>query len=111
MKAFIGFLVLTVMFASLGQTQEISAKVLNLVQDDEGLKVIAQIQEPAKIQALYLRNDHKRFVTLFEMLKKMNGSEKTVSFQVEKDSVLLIQEAKLSEQSQASTPTLPAAGQ
>ena len=68
------------------------AYVLNMVQDDEGVKVLTQDPqvESVKPVSVYLRNDHKQFDEIMEILKLSKSKKMTLQFSTEADGVQVI---------------------
>lgn len=80
-------------FASvLAQAKTFKAFVLNMVQDDEGVKVLTQDPqvESVKPVSVYLRNDHKQFDEIMEILKLSKSKKMALQFSTEVDGVQVI---------------------
>ena len=79
-------------FSVFAQAKTFSAYVLNMIQDDEGVKVVTQDPqvESVKPVSVYLRNDHKQFDEIMEILKLSKAKKMTLQFSTETDGVQLI---------------------
>lgn len=88
-------ILLIVMFtfvSVLAQAKTFKAFVLNMVQDDEGVKVLTQDPQVESIKpiSVYLRNDHKQFDEIMEILKVSKNKKMTLQFSTETDGVQVI---------------------
>lgn len=63
-----------------------SAEVVQLKQDDEGVKVITKTVNNGsqKLTAVYLKNTHQNFKTILNSLENAKAQQKPVRFSTEK---------------------------
>lgn len=87
-------MILSILFSSLlASASPLSGQVVNLIPDDEGLKVIAE--QNKNIHVLYLRNSNQNFVAYSDLITQAKAEKRSVSFEVKKDGLLVIEKLKV----------------
>lgn len=89
------------LFLSVGQAKELKGKIINFVQDDEGVKIILDSKSENKTtkeslkkqpQICYLRNDHVNFAQIMTQIQDWKARQAEVMVNSSDDNMPLIKE-------------------
>lgn len=67
--------------------------VTNLVQDDEGVKVLAK-DSSEKLVVAYLKNENKKFQKIFDQLKEAKTNQNKINLVIQKKDLNLVTDTK-----------------
>lgn len=85
-------------FLSVGQAKELKGNIINIIQDDEGVKVVLDNKDTAKESAkkqpqiCYLRNDQANFAEILTKIQNSQQNQTVVIIQSTDDKMPLIKD-------------------
>ena len=84
----LGILFLSVIISTAALAAEYKGKIVNLVSDEEGIKIILSSDESKKsVTSAYLTNHSKNFLQNSEILKLAQSNLKTIKIQTKDNAI------------------------